>query len=152
MVLSCAENVFVSIIIIGGELDCKGRDNGLYVIRDLFSYLVCENHNSTVSACPNGQLFDINSYKCVPNNHLTPTKICYGTPNGTFRDPWNCNGFLKCLSKKPHVMTCYEPDEVYNPYANKCEKHKECVQCGMLFVCLTSYRLSLSIVLQVGYE
>ena len=124
-------------ITIGGELDCRGRDNGLYVIRDLFSYLECQNHNSTILACPTGQLFDINSYECVPNNQLTPTKICYGTPNGTFRNPWNCNSFVKCLSEKPHILPCLKPDEIYNPYANKCEKQKECVQYGTFLLLFT---------------
>ena len=116
-----------------GELDCQNRDDGHYVIRDLFSYLECREQKSRVVSCPPKEVYNRLARKCTPNNHLTPSKICYGTlAEQNFRDPWNCNKYIKCSNGYSYPQLC-KMRKIYNPYSNECEepdqKHK-CVEYG----------------------
>ncbi|XP_066915943.1 uncharacterized protein [Clytia hemisphaerica] len=115
-----------------GELDCTQRMDGNYAIRDLFSYLRCSFQQSFVIECPAGFIYENVNSKCVPNDDMSPERVCIVAADGNFRDPWDCNGYIQCKHQQAYMRKCTYLNMVYNPHNDLCEfvseSEEECTQ------------------------
>ena len=101
------------------ESPCANKSDGKYYISDVFAYLRCTSHQESYVNCSQNQIFDPIKNACTKANKYNINNICNGRIDAQYRNPWNCNSFISCVSNKSYQMPC-QPGLVYNPYTNQC--------------------------------
>ena len=53
------------------EETCKNLENGKHCVRDCFAFMVCNNGEKILIACPPDQVYHNGVKKCVPSHEVT---------------------------------------------------------------------------------
>ncbi|KAM7434295.1 hypothetical protein ABFA07_015575 [Porites harrisoni] len=109
---------------------CRGKPNGNYRDPDTcYGYIACSNGITYKMPCPAGLMYNAKKDQCdYPKNVHCPwpwVNICHGKPDGHYKDPDNCYGYIACvkgiaqkffcpysLRFDPKTQRCYYPDFV----------------------------------------
>jgi len=104
------------------ENRCTGKEDGLYILPDVFTYLECNGGQEILHTCPSEQFFASDTMTCrdlIPSDRVN---FCNDRPVGNYRNPWNCNHFISCAIGHPvYDRPCHPLSLVYDPDNDRCE-------------------------------
>lgn len=107
-----------------GDKLCKGKLDGNYPFRDVFTYLICKKGSSSTGHCSAGQIFYPRSKKCASITLTTLTSFCNGRDDGDWQNPWNCYGYILCQGGYSLQRPCGINGFIFNPEDDVCQKVK----------------------------
>ncbi|XP_058465516.1 uncharacterized protein LOC131439033 [Malaya genurostris] len=84
--------------------------------------IVCSTGQHILEFCPSGQIFDPETFQCVPgdiNNCFPPENFCESRPDGEYAHPNDCSRFIRCISGETNELVCSE-DEIYRAEVSFC--------------------------------
>lgn len=111
------------------ELDCSRKSDGNYAIRDVMRYLQCRYQVPTVVPCQEGQVYEMLLDKCINASKVSAESFCIKQPDGHYRNPWDCHGYISCINGRSIERKCAIDRLVYNPYTDSCEWPSEQWKC-----------------------
>ena len=106
---------------------CKGKADGKYPLRNIFSYLTCKKGKGTVSKCPVGQIYYPTTKTCGQISRTSLPNFCRQRSDGDWQNPWNCNRYIYCSKGKTQVRPCLINGFIYNPSLDVCLQSSPCV-------------------------
>lgn len=105
---------------------CKGKPDGKYPQRDVFSYLTCKKGKGTINQCPTGEIYFPTSKDCGKISRTSLPNFCRGRSDGDWQNPWNCNRYIYCKGGATQVRPCLINGFVYSPSKDACLQAAPC--------------------------
>ncbi|XP_057294399.1 uncharacterized protein LOC130622959 isoform X2 [Hydractinia symbiolongicarpus] len=102
---------------------CDGKTDGNYAIPDVFKYLTCKGGKATYTACPDHNIFDPSSGKCVNIYTQSLPAFCRDRTDGDWANPWNCYQYITCTKGNTRSYPCLINGFVFNPYQDVCVEY-----------------------------
>uniref|UniRef100_A0A7M6DNN2 Chitin-binding type-2 domain-containing protein n=1 Tax=Clytia hemisphaerica TaxID=252671 RepID=A0A7M6DNN2_9CNID len=109
-----------------GDNKCKGKTDGTYPLRDVFSYLVCKKGKASIVNCPKGSIFFPSTKECESITKTSLPSFCQGRSDGDWQNPWNCHGYVLCQSGRSLARPCLINGFVFDPYNDVCKRSFPC--------------------------
>ncbi|XP_066914320.1 uncharacterized protein [Clytia hemisphaerica] len=106
------------------EKGCIGLPDGVYPIRNLSEYIVCENNIGNISSCRPNEIYSTNHSSCTPLKNITEESFCDNRPTGDWMYIWDCHKFFHCYFNWYNVQIC-ENNTVYNALQDVCTSESE---------------------------
>mmetsp|Transcript_25255 Transcript_25255/g.41092 ORF Transcript_25255/g.41092 Transcript_25255/m.41092 type:complete len:303 (+) Transcript_25255:102-1010(+) len=86
---------------------CDGKSNGDYKDpNNCYGFIRCHNGRAHKMPCPSGWRFNVLTHQCDYPFKVACDNFCDGKPNGDYRDPDTCHGFISCSNGIPYKMPC----------------------------------------------
>ncbi|XP_078349279.1 uncharacterized protein LOC144634249 [Oculina patagonica] len=110
-------------------VDCQGKPNGNYKDpNNCHGYIACSNGNTHYKDCAPATpqlVYNEQTDQCVYPSELacwSDSVDCQDKPNGNYKDPDNCHGYIACSNGNTYYMDCAEttPALVYDEKTGWC--------------------------------
>ena len=85
---------------------CAGKNDGKYLIRDVFRYVICKQQRATMQNCTGNTIFDPATFSCESIKFINIPMFCNHRPDSNYANPWSCQRFISCKSSVPTIKPC----------------------------------------------